>query len=80
MPKRTTLVLDDDIYEELVKQSLKRYGTARALSKVINDLLRKALWSDEDLVKLIYSRKTKKISREEFERFRKELDKRFIER
>ena len=43
VPRRATLVLDDDVYEELVRISVKRYGTARALSRVANELLRKAL-------------------------------------
>jgi predicted CopG family antitoxin len=40
MPKRTTVILDDDIYEKLVRESIRRYGTTRALSRVLNELLR----------------------------------------
>jgi len=80
MPKRTTVILDDDVYEKIVRESIKRYGTTRALSKIINDLLRKSLSYKEDLVRLIYSEKTVHISEEDFEIFRRELEKRFVSR
>jgi len=80
MPKRTTVILDDDIYERLVQESVKRYGNVRSLSKVINDLLRKSLSSEDELIKLIYSEKLVEIDLKEFEEFRRELSKRFEER
>jgi len=40
MPRRITVTLDDDVYRRLVEESVKRYGTVRALSKVVNELLR----------------------------------------
>jgi len=42
MPKRITVILDDDAYEALVRESVRRYGTARTLSQVLNELLREA--------------------------------------
>ncbi|MGC9010167.1 MAG: hypothetical protein ACP5I7_06100 [Sulfolobales archaeon] len=80
MPKRTTVILDDDIYERLVQESIKRYGNVRSLSRVINDLLRKSLSSEDELIKLIYSEKLVEIDLKEFEEFRRELSKRFEER
>ncbi|MCC6044183.1 MAG: hypothetical protein RRE21_00100 [Desulfurococcales archaeon] len=80
MPKRTTLILDDDVYRKLVEESVKRYGTVRALSKVVNELLRERFSSREDLIKLIYSDKITWISTEDFERFRRELSERFESR
>jgi predicted CopG family antitoxin len=80
MPKRTTLILDDDVYRKLVEESVKRYGTVRALSKVVNELLRERFPSREDLIKLIYSDKITWISTEDFERFRRELSERFESR
>ncbi len=80
MPKRTTIILDDDLYERLVIESIRRYGTSRALSKVVNELLRESLETEKELLELIYSEKVATISSEEFEEFRRELDKRFIER
>ncbi len=80
MPKRTTVILEDDIYERLVKESIKRYGTTKAISRVLNEILRKSFKKQNDLIRLIYSEKVAEISPEEFEKFRKELSKRFVER
>jgi len=80
MPKRTTIILDDDIYEELVKESARKYGTTKAISKVVNELLRKALTPADELIRLLYSKKYAMISEEEFEKFRKELSRGFEER
>ena len=80
MVRRTTILLDEDIYELLVKESIKRYGTTRALSKVLNELLREALTSRHNLLELIYSEKIVNISEEQFSEFRRRLSKRFIDR
>lgn len=37
---KTTIILDDDLYKELVKEALEKYGTTRKLSKLINERLR----------------------------------------
>jgi hypothetical protein len=76
MPKRTTLVLDDKVYEKLVRESINRYGTARNLSKVVNDLV------DEksrrvDVRELVFSEKIARTSAREFEAFRRKLSARF---
>ena len=82
MPKRTTLVLDDKVYEKLVRQSMNRYGTARNLSKVVNDLVEEKSPSEkrEDLLKLIYSKKLAGTSTSEFEKFRRKLSARLERR
>jgi predicted CopG family antitoxin len=80
MPRRTTVILDDDIYEKLVRESIRRYGTTRALSRVLNELLRESFSGREELIKLIYSEKIAQASVEELNRFRRELSRRFIER
>ena len=80
MPKRTTVVLDDDIYEMLVRESIRRYGTTRALSKVLNELLRERANSMRELMQLIYSEKLVWIDQTEIEKLRRELSKRFEER
>ncbi len=80
MPKRTTVILDDDVYEKLVKESIRRYGTTRALSKVLNELLRESLSGREELIELLYSEKIASISEEDFYKFRRELSKRFADR
>ena len=75
MPKRTTVILEDDVYEKLVQESIRRYGTARAISKVIGELLKERFRND--LIRLIYSEKIAEISQEELKEFRAELSKRF---
>ncbi len=81
MVKRTTILLDDDIYELLVREAVKRYGSVKALSRVINEILRKGLKGDEDeLVQLIYSEKLVSIDEREFEEFRRVMSRRLEER
>ncbi len=80
MPRRITVTLDDDVYGRLVEESVKRYGTVRALSKVVNELLRERFSSREDLIRLIYSDRITWISTEDFVRFRRGLSERFESR
>ncbi len=80
MPKRTTVILDDDVYEKLVRESIRRYGTTRALSRVLNELLRESLSGREELIELLYSEKIASISEEDFYKFRRELSRRFADR
>ncbi|MHB8361495.1 MAG: hypothetical protein ACYDAO_08485 [Thermoplasmataceae archaeon] len=77
MLKRTTITLDSSIYEELVKESVSKYGDARHLSVIINEKLRK---SNEDYSRLFQMAKRKKTHKEnidEFESFRSDLSKEF---
>lgn len=80
MPKRTTVILDDDVYEKLVKESIRRYGTVRAISRVLNELLRDSLSGKKELIKLIYSEKIAEVSVEKLNELRREVSKRFITR
>jgi hypothetical protein len=80
MPRRTTIILEDIVYERLIRESIKRYGTARALSKVLNELIKESLGSKDDLIQLIYSEKLVTIKKETFDEFRRELSKRLEER
>ncbi len=80
MPKRTTVILDDDVYENLVRESIRRYGTTRAISKVLNEILRDSLSGRRELIRLIYSEKIAEVSIEELNEFRRELSKRLVER
>ncbi len=77
MPKRTTILLDEDIYRRLVEESLRKHGTTKAISKVVNELLKKALKNREEILDLLSSKKVAKTSVKEFENFRKELSRRF---
>ncbi|BES81850.1 hypothetical protein [Pyrodictium abyssi] len=80
MPRRTTVILEDDVYEKLVEESVKRYGTARAISRVLNELLREAFRARKELLELIYSEKLVYIDEEEFEETRRELSERLATR
>jgi len=37
---KTTIILDDDLYRELVQEALEKYGTTRKLSLLINEKLK----------------------------------------
>lgn len=36
---KTTINLDDDIYAEIVKESIEKYGSTKNISKIINQRL-----------------------------------------
>ena len=40
---KTTIILKDEIYKELVKEALEKYGTTRKLSLLINEKLEKTI-------------------------------------
>ncbi|MCL5783692.1 MAG: hypothetical protein M1476_07280 [Candidatus Thermoplasmatota archaeon] len=37
---KTTINLDDEIYAEIVRESIEKYGSTRNMSKIINQRLR----------------------------------------
>jgi len=82
LARKTTIILDDDIYVKLVNMSIRKYGSARHISKIINNLLRKVLEEkkDEDILseleELLSGPKLAKVTPKEFEEFRRELSKR----
>jgi hypothetical protein len=54
---KTTIILDDNIYKELIDESIEKYGTAKKLSFIINEKLRnynKIKNKDNDKLKLTY--------------------------
>lgn len=77
MPKRTTILLEEDLYQKLIEESLKKYKSTRALSKIINELLRKALRDESQIINILLSEKLVKVTSKDFEEFRRELSKRF---
>lgn len=70
---KTTIVLDDDLYKELVKEAVERYGTTRKLSKLINEKLRKSV-CDTSVVeeKSLRTKLGRKLPPEEIERLAEE--------
>jgi predicted CopG family antitoxin len=76
MSRRTTILLNEDVYERLVQESVRRYRTTRAMSRVANELLQASLTGEADILSLIGSKKIAKTTAKEFERFRRQLSKR----
>jgi predicted CopG family antitoxin len=76
MPRRTTILLDDDIYHKLVNESLRRCKTTKAMSRVANELLEGALKGETKILDLVFSEKLAKTSGPEFEAFRRGLSRR----
>jgi hypothetical protein len=76
MEKRTTVILDKEIYEALVKESVEEYKTTKAISKVINNILKKTLKNKSSkLTGLLHSKKVATVTSREFEEFRGRLSK-----
>ncbi|MEL9991205.1 MAG: hypothetical protein QXP98_08565 [Thermoproteus sp.] len=73
MPKRTTIILDDDVYDAVVRESVKRFGTTKAMSRVVNELLRRGLLAEGEFLSLLYGEKYASIDEEEFYRDRRSL-------
>ena len=44
---KTTINLDDEIYAEISKESIEKYGSTKNMSKIINQRLRKRMNSTE---------------------------------
>ena len=80
MMKRTTVLLERDVYDGLVRESLQEYKNAKSISKVMNRILKKALSSEGRLTKLLHSKKVAYVSQKDFEKFRRDLSRSVIER
>jgi hypothetical protein len=63
-----------------VEESIRRYGSVRAILRVVNELLRKSLVPEDELIKLIYSEKLAEIDIRDFEEFCSKLSRRFEDR
>ena len=40
---KTTINLDEEIYTEIIKESIEKYGSTKNMSKIINQRLRKRM-------------------------------------
>ena len=71
---KTTIILEDDLYKELVKEALERYGTTRKLSKLINEMLRESIAQKKPVKrrKKLTIKLGKKLSPEEIEKLAEE--------
>ena len=75
MYRRTTVMLEGEVYDALVRESLAEYKTAKSISKVMNEILKKSLRNKRGLMTLIYSKKVATTTAKEFEGFRRSLSK-----
>jgi hypothetical protein len=48
---KTTINLDTEVYRELVNEAVRKYGTTKTLSRIINEKLKKARPSSGDIVR-----------------------------
>ncbi|MDE1825581.1 MAG: hypothetical protein KGH61_04535 [Candidatus Micrarchaeota archaeon] len=75
MVRRTTVLLEKDVYDALVKESLEEYNSSKAISKVLNRIVKRSLANNNGLRRLLHSRTVVKVANKEFEKFRGELSK-----
>lgn len=75
MARRTTVLLEKEVYDALVKESLEEYNSSKAISKVLNRIVKRSLTNKDKLRRLIHSKTVAKVTNEEFEKFRHGLSK-----
>ncbi len=75
MERRTTVVLDKEVYEALVKESVEEYNSSKAISKVLNKIVKQALSNKGRLSEILHSKRVAKTTAKEFEKFRHGLSK-----
>lgn len=68
-------MLEKSVYDALVRESLEEYNSSKAISKVLNKLVKKSLANRDKLRQLIHSKPVAKVTQKEFESFRHELSK-----
>ena len=82
MARRITLILDDDVYKRLVEESIRRYGSVKYISRVVNEILREVFKLDledealKELARLLSKPKIARVTPEDMEKFREELSQR----
>jgi len=66
MPKRTAVVIQNDTYARLVEESIRKFGSARAISRVIDDMVKEnsntKKEAKKDILRLLHSKKAAKIT------------------
>ncbi len=76
MQKRTTISLNRDLYEDLVKESLAKFGDAKHISAVVNERLSLRKRDHSRFLEMAKRKKTHKLTEAEIENFRSELSQR----
>ena len=70
---KTTVILEDELYKQLVKEALEKYGTTRKLSLLLNEKLKKLTpVKSETRRKWLTVKIGKKLTQRELERAEKE--------
>ena len=41
MPRVISVALDDEVYEVLIQETIRKYGNAKNVSRLVNDILKK---------------------------------------
>ncbi len=59
---KTTINLDEDIYEEIVKESIEKYGSTKNISKIINQRLKNRINPTEKRKSRITFKVSEKLS------------------
>ncbi len=75
MERRTTVILEKKVYDALVKESIDEYNSSKAISKVLNKIVKRALANKSRLHELLNSKPVAKVTQKEFEKFRHNLSK-----
>ena len=69
---KTTVILDDELYKQLVKEALEKYGTTRKLSFLINQKLKGRIEMKEEKKKIMEEMKELEMMGEEEEKMVKD--------
>lgn len=77
MHKRTTVTLDQELYEELVSASVAKYGDTKHISTVLNERLKERKKDHTKLLEMAKREKTHHLTEKEIEDFRSDLSRRF---
>jgi hypothetical protein len=80
MPRRTTIPLDENVYQNLARETMTTYKIRKPIPKLANKFLKMALKREGNILDLILSEKLAKTNAKEFETFRRGLSKRFESR
>ena len=77
MLKRTTITLERDLYDDLVRESVEKYGDTKHISVVLNERLNEKKKDHSKLLEMARNRKTHHLTEKEIEDSRSELSGRF---
>ena len=77
MQKRTTIMFERELYEDIVRESVAKYGDTKHISVVVNERLKEKKKDRSMLLEMARRTKTHHLTEKEIEDFRSELSRRF---